>query len=322
MTDPVELAGNPALTVPGQTDAAVLAGTHVEALAGNVVLDVAAPSGVSLKRDAWRRFRRNRLAMVGLVVIGLLVLVAVLAPLVARQDPYAISTQLRKPPSGDHWFGTDSIGRDLFARIVFGARVSLLVGLSTSLLATVIGVTVGAIAGFVGGWVDALLMRVTDVLLAFPYIILAISIIVIIGRGLPAVILVLGLLGWLGMCRVLRASFLQLKEMEFIEAARAVGVSNTRIILRHLLPNAIQPVIVYATLFAGSAVLSEAALSFLNVGVVDPTPSWGLMVNQGRKFLTSAPHLLLFPGGAIFIMVLSFLFVGDGLRDALDPKLR
>jgi peptide/nickel transport system permease protein/oligopeptide transport system permease protein len=181
---------------------------------------------------------------------------------------------------------------------------------------------VGALAGFYGGWLDALMMRITDVLLSFPYIILAIAMIVVIGRGLPAVILVLGLLGWLGMCRILRSSFLQLKEMEFIEAARAVGVSDLRIIARHLLPNAIQPIIVYATLFMGSAVLSEAALSFLGVGIVEPTPSWGLMVNRGRTHVASAPHLLFFPGGAIFTMVLSFMFVGDGLRDALDPKLR
>jgi peptide/nickel transport system permease protein len=277
---------------------------------------------VSPSREAWRRFRRNRLAMVGLTVIGALVVIAVAAPLIARQDPLAISGELRQPPSSAHWFGTDAIGRDLFARVVYGARVSLVVGITSSLIATSIGVVVGSIAGFFGGWLDALVMRATDILLAFPYIILAIAIIVVIGRGQATVIAVLGLIGWLAIARVLRSSILQLKEMEFIEATRALGASSTRIIVRHLLPNAIQPVIVYGTLFIGSAVLSEAALSFVNVGITEPTPSWGLMVNQGRRFVTSAPHLLVFPGGAIFVMVLSFLFVGDGLRDALDPKLR
>jgi peptide/nickel transport system permease protein len=286
------------------------------------LLEVAAPAGVSPWKDTVRRFRRNKLAMVGLTVVGLLVLVAIFAPLVARQDPLLISSQLRKPPSSEHWFGTDAIGRDLFARVVYGARVSLRVGITAAIIATVIGSLFGALAGFYGGFIDALLMRITDILLAFPYFILAIAIITVVGRGELPVIMVLGFLGWLAIARVLRSSFLQLKQMEFIEAARALGASNKRIILRHLLPNAIQPVIVYSTLFIGSAVLSEAALSFVGVGITEPTPSWGLMVNQGRKFLTSAPHLLLFPGGAIFIMVLAFLFVGDGLRDALDPKLR
>jgi peptide/nickel transport system permease protein len=320
MTNPAEFAG---ATEPAPAPAGA---GPAEALPDRVPaggdLSVTAPAAVSLRRDAWRRFRRNKLAVLGLVFIGLLTLVALAAPLIARQDPLVISSQLRQPPSADHWFGTDAVGRDLFARVIHGARVSLIVGVASCLIALTIGVVVGATAGFYGGWIDALMMRVTDILLAFPYIILAIAMIVVFGRGLATVILVIGALGWLAICRVLRSSFLQLKEMEFIEAARAVGVSNTRIVVRHLLPNAIQPVIVYGTLFIGSAVLSEAALSFLGVGITEPTPSWGLMVNQGRRFVTTSPHLLLFPGGAIFLMVLSFLLVGDGLRDALDPKMR
>jgi peptide/nickel transport system permease protein len=283
---------------------------------------IAAPGGTTMRRDAWRRFRKNKLAMVGLAVIVLLVIAAVFAPLIARYDPYQLSSDLRKPPSGDHWFGTDTVGRDLFARMVYGARVSLTVGIIAALIATVIGVIFGALAGFYGGITDAIIMRITDILLAFPYIILAIAIITVIGPGQATVILVLGLLGWLAIARVLRSSFLQIKQMEYVEAARAVGASNRRIMFQHMLPNAIQPVIVYSTLFVGSAVLSEAALSFLGIGINEPTPAWGLMVNQGRKFLTSAPHLLLIPGSAIFLMVLAFLFVGDGLRDALDPKLK
>jgi peptide/nickel transport system permease protein len=281
-----------------------------------------APGGLSPWREGWIRFRRNKLAMVGLGVVIGLVLVAVFAPVIARQDPLVISGQLRQPPSTDHWFGTDTTGRDLFARIVYGARVSLVVGMTSAGLAVIIGVFFGAVAGYYGRWTDSILMRATDVLLAFPYFILAICIITVVGRGQASVIGVLAFLGWLAIARVLRSTILQLKQQEFVEAARAVGMSNRRIIVRHMLPNAIQPVIVYGTLLIGSAVLSEAALSFVGAGILEPTPSWGLMVNQGRKFLTSAPHLLLFPGGAIFLMVLSFLFVGDGLRDALDPKLR
>ena len=284
--------------------------------------EVSTPMGTSQWRDVWRRFRRNKLAMVGLTVIGLLVLVAVFAPLLAQHDPLAISKDLKQPPSAEHWFGTDTIGRDMFARIVYGARVSLSVGISAAFIATVMGCFLGALAGYYGGFVDSLLMRATDVLLAFPYLIFAIALITVIGRGQATVILVLGFLGWLAIARVLRASFLQLKQMEFVEAARALGASNRRIITRHLLPNAIQPIIVYSTLLIGTAVLSEAALSFVGAGIAEPTPSWGLMVNRGSRAVLTSPHLLIFPGGAIFIMVLAFLFVGDGLRDALDPKLR
>jgi peptide/nickel transport system permease protein len=284
--------------------------------------ELSAPADASPWRDVWRRFRRNKLAMVGLAVIVLLVLTAIFAPLIARHDPLAISSQTKQPPSAEHWFGTDSIGRDLFSRIVYGARVSLTVGVSAALLATTIGCLLGAIAGYYGGLLDNVLMRVTDILLAFPYLILAIAIITVVGRGQLTVILVLAFLGWLAIARVLRSSILQLKQMEFVEAARALGASNSRIILRHLLPNAVQPIIVYSTLLIGTAVLSEAALSFVGAGITEPTPSWGLMVNRGSRAVLTEPHLLIFPGGAIFVMVLAFLFVGDGLRDALDPKLR
>jgi peptide/nickel transport system permease protein len=275
------------------------------------------------RREVWLRFLDNRLAVAGAIAILLLVLLAVFAPLIATQDPLAVDpVNARQPPSAEHWFGTDQIGRDLFSRVVYGARVSLRIGIGAAAIATVLGVTAGLAAGYHRGRVDALVMRATDVLLAFPYILAAIAIISVIGAGERTVILVLGLLGWLPIARVLRASVLQVTSLEYVQAARALGAGDLRIMLRHVLPNAIQPVIVYATLFVGTAVLSEAALSFLAVGVQEPTPAWGLMVNQGRRFLASSPHLLFFPGAAIFLMVTAFVFVGDGLRDALDPRLQ
>ena len=275
-----------------------------------------------LRKDVWRRFRRNRLAMVGLVLLVALVLLAVFAPLVA---PYSITertSEFRQPPSADHWFGTDRIGRDVFSRVVHGARVSLKVGIAATVVSLVIGILAGAIAGFFGGILDTVIMRFTDAFLAIPYVILAIAIATVIGRGENSVIIVLGLTGWLAICRIVRSSFLALKRLEYVEAATAIGASRFRIVFRHILPNALQPIIVYGTIAVGSAILAEAALSFLGVGAVDPTPAWGLMVQEGRGDLVNAPHLLFFPGGAIFLTVLSLVFVGDGLRDALDAKLK
>jgi ABC-type dipeptide/oligopeptide/nickel transport system permease subunit len=251
-----------------------------------------------------------------------MVLAAVFAPLITFYSPTALGAISRGKPSLKHWFGTDILGRDVYTRVVYGARVSLEIGIISVVLATLVGLLVGAVTGFYGGTLDSLLMRTTDVFLSFPYILAAIVIITVIGRGVRSVILVLAFLGWMYIARLFRASVLQAKNAEYIEAARAVGCSNARIIVRHILPNAIQPVIVYATIFVGTAVLTEAALSFLGVGVPEPTPAWGLMVNQGRSYLFTSPHLLFFPGAAIFVTVMAFVFVGDGLRDALDPRLR
>ena len=275
-----------------------------------------------LRADIWRRFRRNRLAMVGLVFIVLLLLAAIFAPLIT---PYSIterSQSFRAPPSSDHWFGTDAIGRDVYSRVVFGARVSLRIGILATVISLFIGVTLGAMAGFFGSWTDTAITRLVDVFLAIPYVVLAVAIATVFGRSENAVILVLGLTGWLAMTRIVRASFLSLRNLEYIEAARALGFSRARIMFRHILPNALQPIIVYGTIAVGSAILAEAALSYLNVGPQDPTPAWGLMVAQGKGLLSNAPHLLFFPGAAIFLTVLAFVFVGDGLRDALDPKLK
>ncbi len=294
----------------------------MEAIGGDGISDVV--EGRPLRVDAVKRFTRNKLAMVGSVFIVLLVITAVFAPLIAPYD-YAerASTVTRQPPSWDHLFGTDSIGRDIFSRVVYGARVSLKIGILTTVLTLLIGVTYGAIAGFAGGGLDTLLMRVTDIFLSIPYIVLAIAIATIFGRSENAIILVLGLTGWLAISRIVRASFLGLKEQEYVEAAHAQGFKKSRIMFRHILPNAMQPIIVYGTVSIGGVILSEAALSFLGVGPQSPTPAWGLMVAEaGAGSLSTAPHMLFFPGFAIFLTVLAFVLVGDGLRDALDPKLK
>ena len=276
-----------------------------------------------LRADVWRRFRQNKLAMIGLVFIVVLILVAVFAPLIAPYGPAERTPgAFREPPSTAHWFGTDTIGLDVFSRVIYGARISLRVGIIATFMTVVIGLILGAVAGYFGGKTDGFIMRITDVFLAIPYIILAVSIATLFGKSVNSVILVLGLTGWLGLCRIVRASFLSLNRLEYVEAARSLGFGHSRIIFRHMLPNALQPVIVYATIEVGTIILAEAALSFLGVGPTPPTPAWGLMVSEAKSTLAVAPHMLFFPGMAIFLTVLAFVFVGDGLRDALDPKLK
>lgn len=276
-----------------------------------------------LRADVWRRFRQNKLAVIGLAFIVLLILVAIFAPWIAPYGPAERTPgAFREPPSMEHWFGTDTIGLDVFSRVVYGARISLRVGIIATIMTVVIGLILGAVAGYFGGKTDGLIMRITDIFLAIPYIVLAVAIATLFGKSVNSVILVLGLTGWLGLCRIVRASFLSLNRLEYVEAARSLGFSNKRIIFRHMLPNALQPVIVYATISVGTIILAEAALSFLGVGPVPPTPAWGLMVAEAKSTLAVAPHMLFFPGMAIFLTVLAFVFVGDGLRDALDPKLK
>jgi ABC-type dipeptide/oligopeptide/nickel transport system permease subunit len=306
--------------------------TAVDSIGPSTGLEASEPGGSDLtnvalarplRKDVWRRFKRNRLAMVGLVILVVLVLTAVFAPLIAPDSiTQRDSGHFREGPSARHYFGTDTIGRDVFSRVVFGARVSLKIGILATTIALVIGLFFGAVSGFFGGLLDTLIMRLTDVFLSIPYIVLAVAIASVFGRSENTVILVLGLTGWLGICRIVRSSFLSLKQLEYVEAATALGYSKSRIMFRHILPNALQPIIVYGTIAVGTVILSEAALSFLGVGPSDPTPAWGLMVSDGKSLLAVAPHLLFFPGMAIFITVLAFVFVGDGLRDALDPKLK
>ena len=281
------------------------------------------PESSSLWADVWKRFKANKLAVIGLSFIILLVLVAIFADVIA---PYSIterdSGQFRQGPSADHWFGTDIIGRDVFSRVIYGSRVSLKIGIVSTLLAMIIGVVFGAIAGFFGGASEMVIMRTTDIFLSIPYIILAIAVATVFGRSENSIIIVLGFTGWLAVARIVRANFLQLKQVEYVEAARALGFGNRRIMFRHILPNSLQPIIVFGTIAIGTAILSEAALSFLGVGPQDPTPAWGLMVSQAKGDLASAPHLVFFPGIAISLTVLAFVLVGDGLADALDPKLK
>jgi ABC-type dipeptide/oligopeptide/nickel transport system permease subunit len=293
------------------------------------VLETIEPGGVALvgarplRTEVWHRFKANKLAMASLVFLAFLILIAVFAPLVA---PYGItdraSGHFREPPSRDHLFGTDTIGRDVFSRVVFGARVSLRIGALATVISLTIGVLFGATAGYFGGLLDALIMRITDVFLSIPYIVLAIALASVLGRSEDTVIVVLGLTGWLSICRIVRSSFLSLKQLEYVEAATALAFSRRRIMFRHILPNALQPIIVYGTISVGSVILAEAALSFLGAGPADPTPAWGLMVSDAKGVLSVAPHMLFFPGAAIFLTVVALVFIGDGLRDALDPKLK
>ena len=270
-----------------------------------------------------RRFLRNFAFTSGLILTVLLVLVALAAPLLAPYDPTAQDTARRlEPPSHQHPLGLDDLGRDVLSRIVWGARVSLRVGFSVVILASLIGITLGAVSGYFGGWTDTIIMRFTDILLAFPGILLAIALVAVLGPSLNNVILALAIIGWVGYARLVRGQVLKVREMEFVTAAKALGARSPRVIVRHVLPNVINPVIVMATLGLAGAILSEAALSFLGLGVQPPTPSWGAMLTAGRRYLGLANHLAIFPGAAIMLAVMGLNFLGDGLIDALDPKYR
>jgi oligopeptide transport system permease protein len=274
----------------------------------------------SFRQDSWRRFKQNKLAMFGLGLVVFLTLVAIIGPFLV-QDPLAQERLIFKSgPDSTHWFGTDQVGRDVFARVIYGIRLSLFIGLVVTLLETIIGVSLGALAGWRGRLTDSVIMRIIDILLGIPYLVLAFAFIAVIGKGTSAVIITLAITSWLTTARLVRAGFLQAKQFEYVEAARAVGVPSYRIVWRHILPNIVQPIIVLVAIGIGSAVLAEAALSYLGVGVQEPTPSLGLMISRSQSFFSTSPHLLLFPALAIVLTVLSFLLVGDGLRDPLDVK--
>jgi len=272
---------------------------------------------------AWRRLRRHRVAMVGLAIIAGIILLAVFAPFISPADPLAIDYAHPAAPPGTagHVLGTDAVGRDILARLIYGTRVSLQVGIVAVGIAASLGTSVGLIAGYRGGLVDNLLMRTVDVFLAFPVIVLAIAIIAVLGPDLVNVMIAIGLVAWTTYARVVRGQVLVLREQDFVHAARAIGTSDARIIVRHILPNSLAPIIVLATVGMATAIIAEAALSFLGLGVQPPTPSWGTMLNEGRGFLRTAPHISTLPGLAIMLTVLGFNFLGDGLRDALDPRL-
>src|ERR671927_994368 len=268
----------------------------------------------------------NRLAYFGLAFIVLLVLVALFAPWIATHDVGAIDLLARyKGPSAAHWLGTDATGRDIFSRVVYGARISLRVGIVVVAVSAVVGTAVGALAGFYGGWVDRIVSGyVLNVFLAFPGLLLAIAMVAFLGAGLNKLILALCIIGWVGYARLIRGQVLKVREYDFVQAARALGASDLRILFIHILPNAIQPLIVQASLGMAGAVLAEASLSFLGLGVPPPAPSWGVMIEEARDISTlqAAPHALIFPGIAIALTVLAFNFIGDGLREYLDPRQR
>jgi len=277
----------------------------------------------SLFLDAMRRLFRNKLAIVGMIIMGSFVFTAIFAPVIAPYDPIAQDLIMRRrPPSQEHWFGRDDLGRDILSRIIFGARLSLQVGVLSVGFAIVIGAIIGAVAGFLGGWVDSIVMRLMDIMLAFPALLLAIAIVTILGPGLLNMLYAIGIVSIPAYARIVRASVLSVKEQDYILAARAIGVPPLRILVRNILPNCLTPLIVQGTLGIGTAILDAAGLSFLGLGAQPPQPEWGAMLGQGRYSMFTAPHIVIFPGVAIMLAVLGFNLLGDGLRDALDPRLR
>jgi peptide/nickel transport system permease protein len=283
----------------------------------------AIPAPQSPARLALLRFLHRPVAVAGLVVIVLFIAVAVLAPLIAPYDPIATSwTAIRKAPSAVHWMGTDENGRDVLSRVMFGARASLMAGVVSVLIAAGIGVPAGLLAGFAQGWIDAVLSRIVDAMLACPFLILAIALAAFLGPNLTNAMIAIGVSTAPRFMRVARAATLDASSNDYVEAARAIGNPGWRVAVRHVLPNIVPPVLVQGTLAIAAAIIAEASLSFLGLGQQPPAPSWGSMLNSAQRFLEQAPWLAVFPGLAIFLVVLSFNLVGDGLRDALDPRGR
>ncbi|MGH7904366.1 MAG: ABC transporter permease [Candidatus Dormibacteraceae bacterium] len=291
------------------------------------VVDWEVPEQVGLWSDAWQRFRRNKVAVLGAAIVVVLVLDAVLSPLLARigliADPTAQNVAFNGLlPGAGHWLGTDSLGRDIQSRLMFGAQISLLIGILVQGIYLVIGGTVGLTAGYFGGRVDNLLMRFTDIWYAFPDLIFVLVLVAVFGASLWSIFAAIGIVNWVGLARLIRGQVLSIKEKEYIEAAHATGSPPLKIILRHLVPNSLGPVIVQVTFGIPNAILLEAILSFLGVGIPPPTPTWGRMVLDGTEAIYASPTQVLFPAAAIAITMLSFTFIGDGLRDALDPRMR
>jgi peptide/nickel transport system permease protein len=286
----------------------------------------------TMRQLIWRSYRRHKPAMIGTIIVLVFALAAIFAPYISPWDPKKTNLDaMLQPPSAEHIMGTDELGRDLLTRILYGGRVSLSIGVMAMALAVVVGAIVGGVAGFYGGWVDNVLMRFTDMMLAFPQLFILI-ILALALRDIPiealrgtafasvfSIVLVIAVLAWMRVARLVRASFLSLKEKEFIEAARSCGVSNLRIMIRHLLPNAMSPIIVAATFRVATSIITESGLSYLGFGVQPPTPTWGNMLKNAQDQMTRAPWTAIFPGLMIFIAVIAINFIGDGLRDALDP---
>ncbi|HEY9595844.1 MAG TPA: ABC transporter permease [Spirochaetia bacterium] len=270
-----------------------------------------------------RVFMRHKLGIVGAVILLAFIVLAVFADVLVPADPYAMDLERTFSPVGSagHFLGTDNFGRDTFARLIYGARISLLIGIVVVAFAAVIGTVLGLVAGYYGGWVDATVMRLVEVFYSFPFLILVIAVIAVLGPSIFNVMWVLGLVNWPGYARLVRGQVLSLKKTEFIQAAKATGAGSARVIFRHIMPNSLTPIIVQATLGMPGAILASAALGFLGFGVQPPTPEWGTMVNEGKDYILLNPGMILWPGLCIFLVVLSFNFIGDALRDSMDPRL-
>ncbi|MEV4617002.1 ABC transporter permease [Kitasatospora sp. NPDC049258] len=288
--------------------------------------DASAEPAVKVVREwqeIWHRFAANRLALVGLVLVAGLLFTAAFAPWIAPYDPLKQNLMnTLQPPTGEHLFGTDILGRDQLSRVIYGARIAVFVGLVSIILTLLIGIVLGAVAGYFGRFYDTLVMRTADVFFAFPLLIGSIIIITVTGRGVWPVVLSLAIFGWATVARLLRSSVLSAREMDYVHAARALGAGHLRVITRHILPNSIAPVIIFGTFNVGLAVVAEAALSYLGVGVSPEVPEWGNMLASGRGFIGVYDYMWTLPSLAVVLTSLGFIFVGDGVRDALDPKLR
>lgn len=283
---------------------------------------IARPS-ITYRQDAWRRLKKNKLAMIGLYTILLIILIALTGPWISAasySDQNLIQTN--QSPSAEHWFGTDNLGRDLFIRVLYGARISLSIGIVASLLNLTIGVVYGGIAGFFGGRVDKIMMNIVDILYGIPVLLYVILLMVVLEPGLTNIFIALGIAYWLRMARIVRGQILSLKEQDYVIAAKTIGASNWRILFRHLIPNSLGPIIITMTLAIPEAIFTEAFLSFIGLGVAAPRASWGVLASEGITSLRSYPFQLFFPAMAISITMLAFNFLGDGLRDALDPRVR
>ncbi len=271
----------------------------------------------------WTQLKKHKLAIISCVVFFLMTTVCMLAPLLAPYEVDAINLgKIRLSPSWDHWMGTDDLGRDLLTRTLYGGRVSILIGILSAILGTGFGALIGAVSGFYGKWIDNVLMRFTDIAYAIPKLPLLIVLSAFTQSAIPSMILIIALLSWMATARVVRSQVLSIKEMEYVEAARSIGATNLNLIIRHIIPNAVGPIIVGATLAVGNAIIIESSLSFLGLGVQPPTPTWGNLLMDSQATMVSQPWLTIFPGLAILLIVLSINFIGDGLNDALDPTLR
>jgi peptide/nickel transport system permease protein len=299
--------------------------TEVASSAGPISVVVPTDRAVAIGqwRDIRRRFLRNKLAVVGLGMVVVIFFVAAFAPLLAPDDPRAQDLKnTQADPSSAHWFGTDQLGRDVFSRVLYGTRYAVIIGLTVIAISLVVGVVVGSIAGYLGHVYDAILMRIADAFLAFPLLIGAILFVTVLGRGLWQIIIAIAVFGWATCARLLRSSVLSAREAEYVEAARSLGASRWRIVTRHILPNSLTPVLVYSAVSVPAAIVAQAALSFLGIGLKPGTPDWGQMIADGQKFFGYKDYLWLFPSLALVFTTLAFVFLADGLRDALDPKLR